>query len=214
MSSPRRHSRPRQAAVAVLLAAALGVMAFSTKWLTPDEVEALNPPAFVAADFVDETFPEHAETLQENATDITVLAPAISEDLPAAAAEHGVDLGSGAFAFPVTATGTVEEVDAQYALLDVPDLEDRYEVRIALGNAVSGSPVRDATGALKFGDFPDQTAYQAVANEFKRKIREDVLAEVEPDSLPGREVTVHGAWGTGGPPDSYVIQPVSIEVAR
>lgn len=212
MSSPQR--RPSRYIVPAAVAAVLlGGMGLSTKWLTPEEVEALNPPPFVAADFVDETFPEQTEMLQESATDITVLAPAISEDLPAAAAEHGVDLGSGAYAFPVTATGTVEEVDAQYALLDVPGLDDRYEVRIALGNAVSGSPVRDATGTLAFGDFPDQTSFQSVANGFKRKIREDVLAEVEPDSLPGREVTVHGAWGTGGPPDSYVIQPVSIEVA-
>lgn len=214
MSSPRRRSpRNRRIVTAAVLAVLVGAMAFSTKWLTPEEAAAINPPPFVAADFVEETFPEQAQTLTETATDINVLAPAIAEDLATAGTEYGVDLGSGAYAFPVTATGTVREVDANFALLEVPNLPNQYEVRVALGNAVSGSPVRDATGTLKFGDFPDQTAFQAVANELKIKIQKDVLSTIEPASLQGKTVTVHGAWGTGGPPNSFIIQPVSIEVA-
>lgn len=211
MSGPRR--RTRRTVYAALVAALVGAIALSTEWLTPEEVEAIDPPAFVAEEFAVEEFPAQAEALEENATDIAVLAPAIAEDLPGAAAEHGgVDLGSGAFAFPVSVTGTVAEVDADYALLDVSGLDRRYEVRIALGNAVSGSPVRDATGTLQFGDFPDQTSFQSVANEFKIRIREDVLSTVDTGALRGEEITVYGAWGTGGPPDSYVIQPVAIEV--
>ncbi len=210
MSAPRKPAR--RAVYAALAVALVGAIVLSTEWLTPEEVEAINPPAFVAEDFAAETFPEQAQALREGATDITVLAPAIAEDLPGAAAEHGVDLGSGAFAFPVRANGTAAEVDADYILLDVPGLDRRYEVRIALGSAVSGSPVRDATGTLRFGDFPDQTSYQSVANQYKIRIREDVLASVDTEGLAGTEVTVYGAWGTGGPPDSFVIQPVAIEV--
>jgi predicted lipoprotein len=214
MSSTRRRSRARTAALAVVLVGLVGAMAFSTEWLTPEEVEAIDPPAFVAAEFVDETFPEQTQTLRDEATEISVLAPTISADIGSAAEQHdGVDLGNGSFAFPVEATGTVVQVDANYALLKVPELPPRYEVRIALGNAVNGSPVRDATGTLEFGDFPDQTAFQSVANEFKRVIQDKVLAEHEPSSLEGAEVTVTGAWGTGGPPDSYIIQPVEFEVS-
>jgi predicted lipoprotein len=197
----------------VALVALVGAMAFSTKWLTPEEAAALNPPPFVAADFVEEEFPKITETLTANATDITVLAPAVEEDLAAAGEEYGQNLGSGAYAFPVTATGTASEVDANFVLLKVPGLAPKYEVRVPLGAAVSGTPVRDATGDIRFGDFVDQTAFQSVANEMKVKIQEDVLSSVDPAGLKGKELTVVGAWATGGPPNSFIIQPVTIEVA-
>lgn len=213
MRSRRRQStRNRRIITTVAIAALAVAMGVSTKWLTPEEAKALNPPPFVAGDFVEEMFPKSVQTITESAVDISVLAPAVEEDLPAAGAEYGQDLGSGAYAVPVKATGTVQEVDANFALLDVPGLAKQFEVRIALGNAVNGSPVRDATGDIAFGDFRDQTAYQSVANEFKIKIQKDVLASVDPTTWKGKEVSVIGAWGTGGPPNSFIIQPVSLEV--
>ncbi|GAB4085124.1 hypothetical protein GCM10028784_17540 [Myceligenerans cantabricum] len=214
MSSPRRRApRYRGVVIAALAAVLVVAMGLSTRWLTPEEAEAVNPPPFEATAFVEEKFPEQVELLTDQATDVAELAPAISDDLPGAAAEHGVDLGGGAYAFPLTATGTVTEADESFAVLDVPGLAPKYEVRIALGAAVNGNPVRDASGTMQFGDFPDQTSFQAVANELRTTISQDVLADVDAGALEGKDVTVYGAWGTGGPADSYVIQPVAIEVA-
>lgn len=196
-------------AVAVLLVA----IVVSTRFLTPEEVAALNPPPFSARQFASEAFPKVSKEIAESATDITVLAPAIADDPAAAGQEYGQNLGSGAFAFPVRATGSATEVDANFVLLEVRGLPNGTEVRIPLGAAVSGTPVRDATGTITFGDFTDQTAFQSVANEFKLKIESEVLGSIDPASLRGQQVTVVGAWSTGGPPNSYIIQPVSIEVA-
>jgi predicted lipoprotein len=196
-------------AVVVLVIA----MALSTKFLTPEEVSALNPEAFNAETFVEEEFPGLKEEITRSATDIAVLAPAVAKDPAAAGAQYGQDLGSGAFAFPVTATGEATQVDAEFILLSVPGLPAQVEVRIPLGAAVSGTPVRDATGTLKFGDFVDQTAFQSVANELKLKIERDVLSTIDPQAVKGTQITVVGAWATGGPPNSFIIQPVSIEVA-
>lgn len=212
MSSSRRRS-PRTRRLAGLAALVLLVagMLWSTKFLTPEEVKALNPPPFSAPAFVDEEFPKAQASFEQDAVDIATLAPAVEKDLASAGSDFGVNLGSGAYAFPVKASGTAAEVDANFVLLDVPDLPDKYQVRIPLGSALNGAPIRDAMG-IKFGDFPDQTTYQTVANAFKAKTQKDVLSQVDPDTLRGKQVTVVGAWGTGGPPNSFIIQPVTIEV--
>ncbi|MDI6909046.1 DUF2291 family protein [Nocardioides sp.] len=215
MSSPRRSSpRTRRSIAAVALAVLVAAMGFSTTWLSPEEEEAINPPAFVAADFVEENFSGWQQTITESAVDIAVLAPAVDENLAAAGAEYGQDLGSNAYAFPVTATGTIKEVDANFALLEVAGVPQDVEVRIALGNVLQGTAVRDAIGDVKFGDFQDQTAFQSVANEIKIKIQSDVLTSVQPDLAAGVQVTVVGGWATGGPPKSFIIHPVSIEVGQ
>lgn len=211
MSSSRRTSRRNRRIVsAVALAALVAAMGFSTEWLTPEEAEAINPPAFVVADYVDENFAEWSQAITESAVDIADLAPAVEKDLAAAGAEYGQDLGSNAFAFPVQATGTVQEVDASFALLDIPGLPKQFEVRIALGSAMQGAAVRDAIGTVKYGDFRDQTAFQSVANQIKIKVQADVLSAAQADLEKSRQVTVVGAWATGGPPNSFIIQPVSI----
>lgn len=215
MSSSRRIS-PRTARIvaAVALAVLVAAMGFSTTWLSPEEAESVNPPTFVAADFVEENFSAWQQAITESAVDITVLAPAVDEDLVAAGAEYGNDLGSKAYAFPVRATGTVKEVDQNFALLDIPGLPKQVEVRIALGNAIQGTAVRDAVGNVRYGDFQDQTAFQSVANEIKIKIQKDVLPAVQPDLKAGTQVVVVGGWATGGPPNSFIIHPVSIEVGQ
>jgi len=197
---------------AVTLALAL-VIVLDTNYLTPAEVRRLNPPAFNAETYARETFPKIAAQVEADATDVTELAPALDRDLVAAGERYGHDLGSGAFSFAIRATGTATEVDDDFVLLDVPDLAGGTEVRIPLGAALNGTPVRDCTGTITFGDFAGQTDFQSAANQFKLRMQEDVLAKLDRDGLEGSEVTVEGGWNTGGPPDSYIIQPTSIAVS-
>lgn len=209
---PRQASRTtRRLLGAAALVALLAAAAWDTKFLSPERAAEVTPATFSAEDYAAEAFPQVREGIKEMAVDLSVLAPAVSEDPAAAAAQYGQDLGSGSFVFPVRATGAATDVDGDFLVLDVPGVPDGVTVRVALGVALSGTPVRDATGNIRFGDFTGQTDFQSVANQFKLLMQRDVLAGVDPPSLLDQHVTVHGAWSTGGPPDSFIIQPVEIE---
>ena len=202
----------RRLGVAVVVVVLVLVVVLDTKVVSPEEFARLNPPAFNAATYARRTFPKLADRIAAEATDVTVLAPAVRRDLPAAGAKYGHDLGSGNYAFAIKATGTVAKVDADFVALRVADVPKGTEVRIPLGAAVNGTPVRDATGSITFGDFNDQTDFQSVANQFKLRVRQDVLDKLDKQGLKGKKLTVEGGWNTGGPPDSYIIQPTLIEV--
>lgn len=197
--------------IAVGLIALLGAMAFQTTWLSPGEAASLNPAAFNVKTYAEKNYPKAVQSITDKATDITTLAPAVSADLAAAGKKYGVDLGSGKYAFAVKATGTVVSADANFALLQVSGVPDGTTVRIPLGAAISGTPVRDATGTIKYSDFVGQTDYQSVANQFKIKTQTEVIDKLDAASLPGKTVTVIGAYSSGGPAGSYIIQPVSVK---
>ena len=80
--------------------------------------------------------------------------------------------------------------------------------------ALSGNPVRDVTGKIKFGDFFDQTEYQAAANAFKDLIRETIISKLDPPSLVGKTITVYGAWNNGPLEKIYNIIPTSITISE
>ncbi|MGI5493749.1 DUF2291 family protein [Microtetraspora malaysiensis] len=196
----------------VTLAALVVAAALDTKFLSPQQVADLNPPPFSAESYAADKFPKVTAMVKEKAVDLTVLAAAVESDQGAAGKQYGQDLGTGNFAFSVKATGTVEEVADNFILLAVRDVPKDTVVRIAAGPTLSGTPVRDATGTIKFGDFTDQTDYQSVANQFKLQMQQTVLAKLDTSSLKGKQVAVYGAWSTGGPPKSFLVQPVDIEV--
>lgn len=193
--------------------ALLVVVVLSTEVVTPAEFRRLNPPEFNGETYARERFPKVAADVSRIATNVTELAPAISKDLAAAGQKYGQDLGSGQYSFAMKATGTAKEIDEQFVLLDVEGVPKGTQVRIPLGTALNGTPVRDCTGKIRYGDFADQTEYQTVANQFKLRMQQDIIAKLDTETLKGKEMTVEGGWNTGGPPDSYIIQPTRITVA-
>jgi predicted lipoprotein len=215
MGIPSRGSSRLVKNVPVVVAVLVLVIAMvaDTKFLTTAQSAARQPAQFNAGTYAAKTFPKLVAQIAQKATNITVLAPAVEQNLAAAGAKYGNDLGAGQFAFPVTATGKVTQADENFLVLSVPRLRAKDTVRIPLGIALSGLPVRDATGTIKFGDFEDQSDYQSVANALGLIMKNSVLAPLHPATLKGKRLTVVGAWGSGGPPDSYIIQPVSIKVA-
>ncbi len=208
----RRRQRARRRTMIVIGAALILVvmMVVATNFKTAEQVRALNPPAFEASRYVDENFTKITTELTDGATPIAELAPAVDADPAAAGEQFGVDQGGGSFAFPVSVTGTVESVDENFAVIAAPGVPEGDTVRVPLGAALNGTPVRDAAG-LTFGDFPGQTEYQNVANELKLTMQDDVLAGADLASLQGEQVVVVGAFATGGPANSFIVQPVSIE---
>lgn len=205
-----RSPSARRAVLSVAGGAVLLAAVASTTFVDADDPLATGQAAFSAEEYVAQEFPGIVEAISGDATDLTVLAAALADDPDAAGTQYGVDLGAGQFAYRVSAAGEVVDVDDDFVYLDV----DGLDVRIPLGTALTGTPVRDATGTIRFGDFTDQNEYQSVANQLKLKIQSEVIAPADPPSLAGRQVTVAGAWSTGGPPDLFIVQPVAIEVAR
>lgn len=201
---------PRVIGAAASLAL-LVAMAASTRWLSAEEVSALTPKPFIAAEFVAEQFPQVQQKVVENAVDVHELAAALSSNVQSAGKKFGIDSGSGKYTIPVKAQAKVASVDANWIVLDTPDIEG-FKVRIPSGTTISGNPIRDVTGDITFGDFTDQTTYQDVANEFKLLVQREIMDPLEKDQLPGRTVTVHGAFTTGGAPGQIIIQPVTFEV--
>jgi predicted lipoprotein len=206
--SPLRRLAPAIAVVVLLL-----IVVLDTKIVSKAEFRRLNPPAFNPETYGKKAFPQVAAKVKDKAVDVTELAPAVEKDLPAAGKQYGQDLGSGSFSFPVKARGVAKTVDKDFVLLDVKGVPSGTAVRIPLGAALSGTPVRDATGTIQYGDFADQTDYQSAANQFKIRMQQDVLPKLDTKSLKGKTVTVYGGWSSGGPPKSFIIQPTSIEVS-
>lgn len=188
-------------------------MAVDTEFLDPTEQSTAQAPTFSPAAYVDEHFPETARMISEAAVELPALADALADDAAAARAEYGVDAGSGAFVFPVVVTGSVAEVDDRFITLAVDGMPEGADVRIPLTTALNGAPIRDVTGTALFGDFADQTEYQEVANEYKLSVRDDVIGALDLAALDGKTLDVVGAWAQGGPPDTYLIQPVIIGVS-
>lgn len=187
----------------------------STTYVDPDDPRSPGQTVFSAEEYVAESFPEIVETITQQATELGIIAAAVADDRQAAGAQYGVDLGAGQYVYAVTVLGEVEEVDDDFVTLAVEDAAgEPLDVRIPLGSALSGTPVRDATGTIQFGDFADQNEYQSVANQLKLTIAAEVLAPADPPSLAGKVVSVTGAWSAGGPQDVFIVQPVSIEVVQ
>jgi predicted lipoprotein len=200
-------------AVAGAVLALLVAMGFSTNWLSTEEAEAITPPPFNSQTYAAKQFPKVTAEIKEKAVDLATLAPAVAANPTEAGKKYGQDLGSGSFAYPVKAIGSVTAVDANFATLKVQGVPDGWAVRIPLAAAISGTPMRDATGSITFGDFIGQTDFQSVANQFKLLIQKNVIDKADPKSWRGKSLTVYGAWATGGPSKSFNIQPVSIELA-
>lgn len=219
--TPRSQESPRGAVRKVGLARLLAVgvaallvivMAVTTKWLTPEQAAEVNPAAFDPAAYAAKQFPEITKTVVEQAVDLKEFAPALASDAAAAGAKYGVDSGSGKFTVPVKVTAAVDKVDANWITLLTPEVQGGYTVRVPVSNALNGTTVRDVTGEISYGDFADQTTYQSVANNLKLLMQEQVVGSLDLASLPGKTVTVYGAFVTGGAPNQIVVQPLKVEV--
>lgn len=207
----RRRSMLRRLVPLVVVVIALVAMVLDTKFLSAKDAGALNPAAFNAKSYASKEFVKITQQFDSDATPLAQLAPAVTKDAAAAAQRYKGKTFSGKYAFATTIKAPVKSVDANFMLLDTPRLGKNVEVRVPLGIPVNGTPVRDASG-LEFRDFTDQTDYQQVANEFKLLIQRNVLSKVETKGLKGKTVEVTGAYETGGPEGSFIIQPTSLKV--
>jgi len=214
----RSFVRPRLVGAALLVVLVVA-MVLNTRFLTPQEVAAIAPKAFDPAQIATDLYAKAQSGLTAGAAPLGQVVPAFQSDVKAAANTFkATSPNEGAYVFPVTATATVTEATATALKLQVDGVPAQTQILVPLTTAVNGAAVRDGMG-FTFGQAPDQTRYQYVADEL-RKLMLAALATAVPDpaAVQGKKVTVLGvvavlATGAAVPAAKPVnIQPISIKV--
>jgi predicted lipoprotein len=194
-------------AVGIVAAVLVGTTGVTVVRIEDDD-EIAQSGAFDAVTYVDEIWPDVVSTIEGEAVDLADVLSAIEPDengmapkdqLVAVAEEHGLITAGEAHVYKVEAVGTVVEVDTSSSTgtlqLQVEGYDGPITVNVYIGPRVRSddSSVRDSVEFISFGDFRDQTEYGRVAAEINARVREDVLASLDPENLVGQQLTVHGA---------------------
>lgn len=204
-------------AVVVLIVA----MIFSTKFLTPAELEAALPKPFNAEETASELYGKAKTEIPGKAAPLAEVLAAIQADPQAASEKYeAISPTADSYVFAVKTTATVTDGSDANLRLEVPDAPKATTVIVPLSTAINGSVLRDAMG-FKFADAPGQTDYQYVSDELKKLVQTDVKSMVDdPASLKGKQVEVVGVidvpLSNGAPPPAAKpvnIQPITIEQA-
>lgn len=164
------------------------------------EVEAIKQSeTFDPVTYVDGIWAERVvPTILERAVDLSTVLTAIEADLTDAGATYATVSPSGALNFVVRAQGAVTAVDTESrngtAVIQVAGYSGPMQVVLQVGPLVRGDAIRDGVGFISFGDFKDQTEFGQVSKELNRRVTEVVLADLDPSSLAGKQVTFAGVF--------------------
>jgi predicted lipoprotein len=85
-------------------------------------------------------------------------------------------------------------------------------VRVQTGPAINGTEVRDATGAVEFGQFTNQIEFQDAGSALNNEIKKAVLANLDRDKLSGKKVDVIGVFQLINPAN-WLVTPVQFKVS-
>lgn len=208
-ASGSRLSR-RKVIVGAAGVALLAAIAFDTTVVTIGGEGDLRQQAFDMDRYGAEEFPRVRDFVTGKAPDAVTLAEALAADKAAAVAEYGTM--AGAFpVMPVTFTGTVGEGAAGIFNVDVEGMPEGSGIRVQTGPAINGTELRDVPGDIAFGGFKNQIEYQDAGAGLNRAMAAEVLADLDREALPGKTVTVTGAF-TLINPANWLVTPVALEV--
>lgn len=194
-------------------------MLLNTKFLTPDEVDALNPDQFDPQETAAELYASVQTELMESPAPLGDVTSALDEDPDAAAEEFDASsVSEGTVAFAVTAEGTVAEATSDNLILSVDGVSEGRQIVVPLTTALDGNLIRDISG-FRFGDAPGQTDYQRVGTEISTLLRADAqdAAGDDPEALVGEDITVDGVMryvstdAEGADERPVIIQPLSVD---
>ncbi|MFD1213114.1 DUF2291 family protein [Arthrobacter sp. GCM10027362] len=205
---------PARLITAGVVLVVLILMFFNTKILTGKEATEAAPGTFSPASYAQEKFSsEIVPDITGRAADLVTVHKAIAADPAAAAKQYGVVSGSSPAVFSVKFTGTAGEPGANGQLpVQVKNMPPDVKVLVQMGPAINGTSIRDATGKVQFSQFKNQIDYQNVGAELNKQVKDQVLAKVDAASLPGKQVSVVGAF-TLINPAAYIVTPVKVDVA-
>lgn len=210
--APTQIAGPRRGPIyaAVLGLAVLGAIALDTTVVhigsdADTRAEKFSPENFGAAEF-----PNVQSYVLEHAVDGLTIAPEVLADKKAAGTKYGVT-GTTGFVVPVTLTGVVGEAKAGVYDLTVAGLPADIKVRVQTGPAINGTDLRDASGAIEFGQFTNQIEYQDAGSALNKEMKKQVLDAIDTKALSGKTITVTGVFRLMNP-KNWMITPVAVEV--
>jgi predicted lipoprotein len=194
-------------AILVVVAVLFGFTVVST------EQEAASRVGFDPVAYVDGVWDDVTTAITEEAVPLSDVLNRITPDASGKAAkaellpvaqELGIVTTGEALVFPVTATGTVTDVDTASSKgtlgLAVDGYDGPVKVRVYVGTRLPSdeSSIRDAAGFIEFGDFKDQTEYGKVGSEINKRVVSTLeasgVAGEAAQALLGTQVTVTGAF--------------------
>jgi predicted lipoprotein len=194
------------AAGAILLAA----MALDTKVVKIGSAADVQPGAFSAAEFGKSEFPKVQAAIESRAVTAAVVASAIAKDPAAAGKEYGVEAGSGP-EISVKFTGVAGKAESGVYVVAVDGVPNTLVIHVQTGPAINGTDLRDATGAIAFGQFVNQIDYQNAGSALNKEMKKQVLSKIDARALGGKTISVVGAFKLINP-NNWLVTPVKLDV--
>ncbi len=200
----------RKAIIGIAVVALVGAIALDTTVVRVGSDADLRQQAFNPDNFGKTEFPRIRDVVIERAPDAVKLAEELAADKKAAIAAYGTM--AGAFpVMPVKFTGTVGEGKSGIFDVSVDGMPAGVKIRVQTGPAINGTELRDVPGDIEFGAFKNQIEYQDAGAGINRAMSEATLADLGRDNLPGKTISVVGAF-TMINPKSWLVTPVQLEV--
>jgi predicted lipoprotein len=194
------------AAVVIVVAA----IAFDTTVVKIGSVHDVREQVFSPEAYGAQEFPKVVANVEQRAVNAVDLANAIAADKKAAGDKYGVATSTGPV-IPVSLTGVFGARKANYNEIKVDGLPGDVVVRVQTGPAVNGTDLRDATGAIEFGQFTNQIEYQDAGSAINNEMKKTVLAGLDVENLSGKTASVVGVFKLINP-KNWLVTPVKVEV--
>ncbi|MBB3458478.1 putative lipoprotein [Rhizobium sp. BK313] len=194
------------AAVVIVVAA----IAFDTTVVKIGSVHDVREQAFSPEAYGAQEFPKVVANVEQRAVNAVDLANAIAADKKAAGDKYGVATSTGPV-IPVSLTGVFGARKANYNEIKVDGLPGDVVVRVQTGPAVNGTDLRDATGAIEFGQFTNQIEYQDAGSAINNEMKKTVLAGLDVENLSGKTASIVGVFKLINP-KNWLVTPVKVEV--
>lgn len=206
--------RPTRRVLAICAIVIVGIALFLGTKVVSTEQAVADGGSFDPAGYADENWDANVlPTILDRATDLEIVSAAIAADRTAAVEQFGTAEGASAPVFSVRLSG-IAGVYVDGALpITVEGIDPGLSVRVQLGPALTGTAVRDAPGTIQFPQFRNQIDYQNAGAALNNKVKELVIADLEPLTLQGKTVSVTGVFQLVNP-DSYLLTPVLFEVTE
>jgi predicted lipoprotein len=133
------------------------------------------------------------------AVDAVDLLSALRLDAAAAAKQYGHRLGlSSTSSFLLSGTGRISGVTPTAVSIALGDDPTAVDLLIEFG-PVFGNAIRDSSGLLNVSDFPNSRDFNALSDEFNRRVEERVLPALQAGAVTG------ATYGSSGPPKSRIL---------
>lgn len=156
--------------------------------------EMFDPAVYVDGIWTEQVVP----TLVDNAQELPEVLTALEDDVEAAGESYATISPSGALHFVIKGRGTIESVDSESrngtAVVSLDGYDGSITVIVQVGPLVRGDGIRDGVGFIEFGDFKDQTEFGQVSRELNRRVSEEVLVDLDLESLAGQTVNFSGVF--------------------